>query len=74
MAAVMAIKFEVDAERAPGVIQAAREKYNYHPADVTEVVERPPIPYVPMTEERKRELLEALERRLPRTVDEDAIG
>lgn len=69
------MNFELDLNRAPRVIQAVREKYNYHPPASPQAIEaRPPIPFVPMTPERKAELLEALERRMPRTKDEEPVS
>lgn len=71
----MPINFELDLERAPRCIQAVREKYNYHPPSSPQEIEaRPPIPFVPMTPERKAELLEALARRMPRSHYEDAVS
>lgn len=71
----MGVSFELDLERAPRCIQAVREKYNYFPPSSPQAIEaRPPIPFVPMTPERKAELLAALERRMPRTHYEDPVS
>lgn len=71
----MGINFELDLERAPRCIQAVREKYGYFPPSSSEAIDaRPPIPFVPMTPERKAELLEALARRMPRSHYEEPIS
>lgn len=72
----------MDADRAEQVIRATYRKLQYFPggAEKTplalkeEILGRPPVPFVPMTPERKAELLEALERRMPRTKDEEPVS
>lgn len=70
----------MDPERAQEVIRSTYRKLEYFPqAEASlghkeEILARPPIPFVPMTPERKAELLEALERRMPRSHDEEPVS
>lgn len=70
----------MDPERAQEVIRSTYRKLEYFPqAEASlghkeEILARPPIPFVPMTEERKAELLEALARIMPRSHYEEPVS